>query len=80
MKEADRNASFWNWHQHGHYRCLHNHDRADWAWEFLRRHPEFPGFLGASATRQLLRRTPPVNLVTLKEELVHTQRWGVRFC
>ncbi|MBA5775546.1 hypothetical protein H2509_00225 [Stappia sp. F7233] len=79
MKEVSEETSFEDWRDCVNYRHLLNLDRADWAWEFLRRHPDCPSFLIMPRSRQVLRAAPPINLVTLEEELDHAPSWGLRF-
>lgn len=79
MAEVGEGASFENWRESANYCHLSNLDRADWAWEFLRRHPDCPSFLTIPTSRQLLRSAPPLNLVTLEEELDQGLSWGLRF-
>lgn len=79
MTETGEGTSSEGWRDGASYRQLSNLDRADWAWEFLRRHPDCPSFLTIPTSRQLLRAAPPVNLVTLEEELDQGLSWGLRF-
>ena len=58
MTEVGEGTSFWGWRDNANYHHLLNLDRSDWAWEFLRRHPECPRFLIMPTSRQLLRVAP----------------------
>lgn len=40
MTEVSEGTSFEGWQDRANYHHLFNLDRADWAWEFLRRHPD----------------------------------------
>lgn len=79
MKKLETGTSFAGWHKQTRYRALRYCDRADWAWEFVRRNPKFPKLVTTSATRHLLRKIPPVTLVTLEEDMHLLRPWGVRF-
>ena len=79
MTEVGEGTSFEGWQDSANYSHLLNLDRSDWAWEFLRRHPECPRFLIMPTSRQLLRVAPPLNLVTLEGELDQALSWGLRF-
>lgn len=68
-----------NWTDAGAYRALLQLDRAGWAWEFLRRHPDCGSLLEARAEHRQLRAAPPLDLLTLKTEAGAALRWGLRF-
>lgn len=68
-----------NWQDGRNYQALLCLDRADWAWEFLRRNLGDVTFAERRTSRQILRVTPPLNLVTLEEDINVPPPWGLRF-
>ncbi|WP_419247591.1 transcriptional regulator domain-containing protein [Roseibium aggregatum] len=80
MSRVGEDILFECWQNRAHYQCLLTLDRADWAWEFLRRHPDCPRILADPASRKLLRSAPPLSLVTQKTAPNQALAWGVRFC
>src|SRR3546814_3585476 len=79
MTEVGEGTSFEGWQDSANYHHLPSLDRADWAWEFLRRHPECPRFRILPTSRQLLRVAPPLTHVTLAGGLDQALSWGLRF-
>ena len=79
MKRKCNESPTADWQDSRSYQALLCLDRADWAWEFLRRNFADVAFAERRTSRQILRVAPPLNLVTLEEDTKVPSTWGLRF-
>ena len=81
MSDKDHNApAAWpNWRDAESYRHLLDLDRAGWAWEWLRRNPDYVRDRRNDRARDQDRRAVPYVIGRRPEQSTDPQRWGLCF-
>ncbi|WP_158259941.1 transcriptional regulator domain-containing protein [Phyllobacterium phragmitis] len=68
-----------DWQAGFQYQALRHLERAEWSWEWLRRHPGYIANASWRASRQIVRDMPPFHLFTLEDNAPEASPWGLRF-